>query len=103
MFVHSLDRSDGPVTDEVGMLDIATDFYKKLFRKDEPVGCHLSGNFFSPAEKLLRSKTSFWKLLSWKRRVKKLSLTPMRMGLLALTASPFFFIITFGTQLKVTS
>jgi hypothetical protein len=33
MLVHSLDGPDGPITEEADMLDLATSFYKDLFKK----------------------------------------------------------------------
>jgi hypothetical protein len=37
MLVHSLDGPDGPITDDAGMLDLATSFYKNFLEKKCPL------------------------------------------------------------------
>ena len=48
--VHSLQGPDGPVSDQKGMLDIAVDYYKNLFAREERNGFSLADNFFSEDE-----------------------------------------------------
>jgi hypothetical protein len=50
MLVHSLDGPDGPITEEAEMLELATSFYKDLFKKEMPSGYRLAEDFYSSNE-----------------------------------------------------
>jgi hypothetical protein len=50
--INVLEGSDGPVTDQKGMLKIVTEFYKELFKKEERSDIRLMNDFFSPEEKV---------------------------------------------------
>jgi hypothetical protein len=50
MLVHSLDGPDGPITDEAEMLELATSFYKDLFKKEVHSGYRLAEDFYSSNE-----------------------------------------------------
>lgn len=49
VLIHSF---NGPTSDQSEMLSIATDFYKKHFRKDERLGFPLNNSFSSPAKQV---------------------------------------------------
>jgi mannosylglycoprotein endo-beta-mannosidase len=70
MLVHSLDGPDGPVTDEVAMLHIATNFYKDLFKKEEESRCHLA-NDFAPHEQITEEQNSNLESPFTEKEVKK--------------------------------
>ena len=50
--IHSLDGPNGPVTEVDEMLKVASDFYKDLFKKENPSGFSLQNIFFSASEKV---------------------------------------------------
>jgi hypothetical protein len=50
--INVLEGSEGPVTDQKGMLKIATDFYKELFKKEERPDIRLMDDLFSYEEKV---------------------------------------------------
>lgn len=50
--INALDGPNGTVTDLKGMLDIASSYYKDLFRKEDRSGFTLDGDFFSEGEKI---------------------------------------------------
>jgi hypothetical protein len=50
--INVLQGSDGPVTDQKGMLKIATEFYKELFKREERPDIRLLDDFFSLEEKV---------------------------------------------------
>jgi hypothetical protein len=52
MTVHSLEGPYGLVTDNPKMLELATSFYKDLFKKENSSGFSLQDDFFSPKEKI---------------------------------------------------
>jgi hypothetical protein len=53
ILVHSLEGPNGPTSDLGDMLDIATSFYKDLFKKENRDGFSLAEDFFSQDEKVL--------------------------------------------------
>ena len=50
--IHSLDGPNGPVTEVDEMLKVASDFYKDLFKKENPSGFSLQNIFFSASKKV---------------------------------------------------
>jgi hypothetical protein len=50
--INVLEGSEGHVTDQKGMLKIATYFYKELFKKEERHDIRLMDDFFSSEEKV---------------------------------------------------
>ena len=56
--IHSLDGPNGPVTEVDEMLKVASDFYKDLFKKENPYGFSLQNIFFSASKKVCLVKMS---------------------------------------------
>jgi hypothetical protein len=54
--IHSIDGPDGAITDPSKMLQVATDFYKDLFKKEPCSGYSLKDDFFSPEEKITETQ-----------------------------------------------
>jgi hypothetical protein len=47
-----LDGPNGPVEDQKAMLDVAVNFYKELFKKEDRLNIHLAGDFWAENEKI---------------------------------------------------
>src|SRR3954463_11657681 len=52
LFPVVLDDPNGPVTEVDEILKVASDFYKDLFKKENPSGFSLQNNFFSASQKV---------------------------------------------------
>ncbi|XBH61956.1 hypothetical protein VPH35_116304 [Triticum aestivum] len=50
--IHSLDSPNGPVSDIKNMLNVASDFYKDLFKNKNSSGLKIKTDFFSAGEKV---------------------------------------------------
>jgi hypothetical protein len=74
--VHSLDQPEGPITDNIEKMKIATDFYRDLFKKKDPPECHLANDFFFLEEKINLEQNHNLEVHFSKEKVKNLYLTP---------------------------
>jgi hypothetical protein len=101
MLVHSLDGPDGPATGEKEMIDLATSYYKDLFKLEESSSCSLADDFFSADEKITLEQNASLEAPSLRRKSKKLYLTPTLMELQGQMAFLLFFIRFFGIQLNM--
>jgi hypothetical protein len=52
IMIHVLDGSECLITDSKGMLKIATNYYKDLFRRKDRPDFRLADNFLSESEKI---------------------------------------------------
>lgn len=50
--IHSLDGPNGPTYDIKEMIDVASNFYRDLYKKEDRKGFSLSDDFFSEGEKV---------------------------------------------------
>lgn len=91
MVIHSLDGPSGPVTDNKGMLDIGSDFYKKLFQKEERSGFKLNPNFFSEEEKVTSEENELLEAPFSKEEIKLVVFYSYSNGAPGPDGIPFFF------------
>jgi hypothetical protein len=89
--IEYLETPLGRVADQKGMMDVALDFYKKLFAEKPGGGASLGHNFWIDADKV---KTEENDLLVapffWLKRLKMLSLVAIQMVPLVLMGYLFF-------------
>jgi hypothetical protein len=95
MLVHSLDGPDGPIKNETNMLDLATSFYKNLFKKDDPSGCRLAYDFFSTAECVTESQNIDLEAPFTEEEVKKAIFDSYSDGAPGPDGLPFYYLTTF--------
>ena len=79
------------------MLKVASDFYKDLFKKENPSGFSLQNNFFSASEKVSPTKNELLEAPFSETEVKEAILALILMGLLVLMGFPSCFTSIFGT------
>jgi hypothetical protein len=100
MLVHSLDGPDGPITDEAGMLDLATSFYKNPFKKEVPSRYRIADNFFSTDERVSENQNRSLEAPFTEEEVKKAIFYSYSDGAPSPDGLPFIFYQHFWDMLK---
>jgi hypothetical protein len=90
-FISSLEGPDGPTSELLEMLDIATGFYKNLFCAEARSGFCLDPNFFSANEKLDSVQNNSLEAPFTEKEVKKVVLDSYLDGALGPDGISFMF------------
>ena len=98
--MHSLDGPRGLVTDTKGMLDVASNFYKNLFRSEERSGVHLNPSFFSDGEKVNTSENDILEAPFSEEEIKRAVFESYSDGAPGPDGVPFFFYQHFWDLVK---
>jgi hypothetical protein len=101
MLVHSLDGPDGPATGEKEMIDLATSYYKDLFKLEESSSCSLADDFFSADEKITLEQNASLEAPFSEEEIKKAVFDSYSDGAPGPDGLPFIFIRFFGIQLNM--
>jgi hypothetical protein len=79
--IHSLDGPNGPTSELGEMLEIATSFYKDLFKVENRRGIALTDDFFSPEEKVSDHDNNMLDAPFSEEEIKTAVFTPIQMEL----------------------